>query len=134
MSDGPKPKVFEQNYDRAKKSTREENRVAEKLGGRRYKRSGGLAWSRHDKTTDGGDLANKDMHIEHKRVEPDTKSIGVKREWLTKVTEGANRRVKIPGLVISFEQPRGHEQDWLMIPLDVALRLLQVTMGEDDDA
>lgn len=126
--------MFDQNHDRAKKSTREEDRVAEKLGGRRLPRSGGLAWSRHDKTTDGGDLANRDLHVEHKRAEPDTKSIGIQRHWLAKVTEGAKRRVKVPGMVLSFEAPRGHEQDWLVLPLDTALRLMQITLGEDDDA
>lgn len=127
----PGPRVFEQNYDRAKKSTREEERIAKKLGGRRLPRSGGLEWSRHDSTTDGGDLANRDLHIEHKRVEPQTKSVRVTRDWLAKVTEGAKRRAKIPGLVVSFEAAQGHEQDWLMLPLDVALRLLQVTLGND---
>jgi len=136
--DGPKPKVFEQNYDRMKKSLREEERVAGKRGGRRYKKSGGAAWSRHAKKgqrtgTDAGDLSNKDMHIEHKRVEPDTKSIGIKRDWLEKVTVGAKRRLKIPGLVVSFEKPQGHDQDWLMLPLDTALRLLQVTLGDEDE-
>jgi hypothetical protein len=131
--DGPRPKAFDHNYDRYKKSKREEDRVADKLDGNRLPRSGGLAWSAHDKTTDGGDLKGKHLLVEHKRVEPDVKSIGIKREWLAKVTKGAARRIgKTPALVVSFERPRGHVQDWLMLPLDVAKRLMDVQLEDDD--
>lgn len=90
-----------------------------------------MPWSKHDSTTAGGDLTSKDLHVEHKRVEPHVKSIGVKRAWLKKVTEGANRRMKVPAMVISYEQPHGHDQDWVMMPLDTAKRLM--ALAEDDD-
>jgi len=134
MSEGPRPKVFDANHDRYKKSKREEDRIAAKLGGQRLPRSGGLSWSAHDKTTDGGDLKGRHMLVEHKRVSEGVKSIGVKRDWLAKVTKGASRRTdKVPALVISFENPRGHAQDWLMIPLDIAKRLMDVQLEEGDD-
>jgi hypothetical protein len=123
--------VFDANYDRVKKSTREERKVAKRLGGRTHKRSGGLPWSRHDSTTAQGDVTTPDLHIEHKRAEPGTKSIGVTRAWLAKVTEGAKRRIKTPAMVLHFEKAQGHEEDWLMMPLDVAERLLAVLREED---
>lgn len=104
--------------------------MAERLGGRALKRSGGMAWSRYDPTTDCGDITAPDLHIEHKRAEPGTKSIGVQRVWLAKVTEGANRRLKIPTVVLHFEKAQNHAEDWMMLPLDVAERLLAVLREE----
>lgn len=95
------------------------------MRGKRLPRSGGLPWSKHDTTTDGGDVTTPQLHIEHKRIEPRTKSVGVKRDWLAKVTEGARRHMKTPAMVFHFEDARGHAEDWLMMPLDVAERLLK---------
>jgi hypothetical protein len=127
---GPQPKAFEPNYERAKRSTKHENRFAGRLGGRRLPRSGGLAWSRHDRSTDGGDITTTHLHIEHKRAEPQTKSIGIKRDWLQKVTEGANRQMKIPAMGLTFEDALGFEQDWVAVPLSVMERFLKAL---DDD-
>jgi hypothetical protein len=129
----PRPKAFDPNYQRSKRSTVEEQRIADKLGGRRLPRSGGLAWSSSDKTTDGGDLTTKHLHIEHKRVEPQVKSVGIKRDWLAKVTEGAARRGKVPAMVVTYEAAEGHATDWVMLPLDLAKRLMDVNMEETDD-
>lgn len=90
-----------------------------------------MPWSKSDSTTAGGDLTSKDLHVEHKRVEPQVKSIGIKRDWLKKVTEGANRRMKVPALVITYEQAQGHDQDWVMLPLDTARRLMALA-GDDE--
>ena len=130
---GPRPKTFDVNYQRAKRSTVEENRIADKLGGRRLPRSGGLPWSSSDSTTDGGDLTSKYLHVEHKRVEPQVKSIGIKRDWLEKVTEGAARRGKVPAMAVTFESASGHATDWLMLPLDLAKRLMDIQMEEEDE-
>jgi hypothetical protein len=62
-----------------------------------------------------------------------TKSVRVPREWLAKVSEGAHRRALTPGLVVTFEEPRGHAEDWLMLPLDVAKRLMDIQLAEDDE-
>lgn len=132
MSD-PRPKTFDVNYDKARKSKREEDKIAKRMGGRTHPRSGGLPWSRHDATTACGDVTTKDLHIEHKRAEPDTKSIGVTRAWLRKVTKGAKRRLKIPAMVLHFEDARGHGEDWALLPLEVAERLLAVLDAEDEE-
>lgn len=112
------------NHERFKRSLKEETRIAGTLGGRRLPRSGGLAWSKHDMTTDGGDLVTLDFLVEHKRVEPHVKSVSIRRDWLTKVTEGANRKMKEPAMVITFEKAQGHESDWMLLPLSLAERLL----------
>jgi hypothetical protein len=77
-------------------------------------------------------MTSETLHIEHKRVEPKTRSIRIPREWLSKVTEGARRRAKTPGLVITFEAAQGHEADWILLPLDVAKRLMDLQRMEDE--
>lgn len=109
---------------------KDEARIAKRLGGRVYKRSGGMSWSRHDVTTMRGDLSTPDLHIEHKRIEPTTKSISVKRMWLSKVTAGARRVMKIPAMVFHFEEAQGHDEDWILLPLDVVERLFTVLKDE----
>jgi hypothetical protein len=93
-------------------------------------RSGGLAWSAHDASTAGGDISTRFLHIEHKRAEPRTKSIGVRREWLQKVSAGAARHVKIPAMGLTFEDAHGFEADWVAVPLSYMERLLKAF---DDD-
>lgn len=94
------------------------------MGGRRLPRSGGLAWSKWDKKTAGGDLGTSDLLVEHKRVEPHVKSVSIKRDWLKKVTEGANRQGKYPTMALTFEDAKGHEKDWMVFPMSLAERLL----------
>lgn len=120
----PKPKVFDPNHDRYKKSNKTEKRFASRLGAKLQPRSGGLGWSPGDSTTAGGDFTSDDLHVEHKRAEPKTKSIGVKREWLRAVTEGARRRNRIPAMGLTFEDPEGHAEDWVALPLEFVERLL----------
>ena len=112
------------NRDRARRSMKHEDRIAGKFpGGRRYPRSGGQSWSKRDhKTTMGGDVGTPNLHIEHKRT--DKASMSLKLEWLEKVVEGAKRQMKDPALVITFEQPGRPPEDWIMVPLAVALRRL----------
>ena len=124
--EGPKPKVFEPNHDRFKKSQRAEKKLAKELGGRAHPRSGGMAWSGNDKTTAQGDLTTQTLHIEHKRVEPQTASKGLKREWLKEVTQGAKRRMKIPAMVFLFEEAEGFEEEWFLLPKEFVERLLKL--------
>ena len=125
----------EPNHERARRSRYQETRVADKLGGRRLPNSGAKFWSKRSKvfsgSTDDGDLATPEFHVEHKRT--DNKSMSIKRDWLDKVSEGANRVGKAPALVITFERPakpNSPPEDWLVIPLEVARRILGYT---DDD-
>jgi len=113
------------NYDRARRSRKHEDRVAEELGGRRLRRSGGSHWSSSDKTTEDGDVGTPDFHVEAKRT--DRKSIALKKEWFDKVKEGARKFGKDPAVVITFENPSKPSvppDDWICIPLVVFKRLL----------
>lgn len=67
-------------------------------------------------------MVAEDVLIEHKFAAPQTGSIGVQRAWLSKVTEGARRKSKVPAMVLTFEAPEGHEKDWVLIPLSLWLR------------
>lgn len=120
----PNPKTFDRNYQRSKRSTKEEHLFANRLGGERLPRSGGLAWSKDDPTTAGGDVKSEELLVEHKRVEPDTGSIRVKRGWLRKVSEAAQRGNRVPALGISFESPQGHDREWVMLPLSFVERII----------
>ena len=120
------------NYERSRRSKKHEERLADELGGRRMRRSGGAYWSESDKNTDDGDLGTPEFHIEAKRT--DKKSMGVKKEWLDKVRDGARKFGKDPALILTFEEPNKPSvppDDWICIPLDVLKRLLRLL--EDDD-
>lgn len=113
------------NHDRARRSNKQERRVASRLGGRRIRNSGGARWSRHDYSTDDGDVATPEFHVEQKSTQK--KSISVKREWLDKVREGARKFGKDPALVLTFDDPNKPAQppeDWICVPLEVAQRVL----------
>lgn len=69
--------------------------------------------------------------VEHKRCEPQVGSIGVKREWLQKVTAGAKFKTKYPAMVLTFENAQGHEQDWALLPMSLVKRLLGKLREED---
>lgn len=132
MSDEPrKPKLryLEPNYDRYKRSKKHENRLSKRLGGKRLPRSGGMAWSRWDKTTAQGDVSLPDFHLEHKRTE--CESMSVKHDWLRKVADGARRVGKDPALGVTFEERGKAPDDWIMMPLDVFERLLRAAKGND---
>lgn len=115
------------NHDKARRSRKQEERIAKKLGGYRLRVSGGAHWSKYDKTTEDGDIATPELHIEHKRT--DKKSLSIKREWLDKVKEGARKFSKTPALVITFEDPHkpyNNPEDWIVLPLEVVERLLKI--------
>lgn len=112
------------NSDRAKRSKKHEQRIATKLGGKRYKASGAERWSKWDKKTARGDISTPTLHVEHKRT--DRLSMSLKREWLDKVMAGARDQCKDPAMVLTFEDPDGkNPQDWVLIPMDVLLRLME---------
>lgn len=111
------------NHDRAKRSKKHEIRIASSMGGKRIAQSGAKRWSKWDKTTDQGDIRTPIFHLEHKRT--DNASMSLKKEWLEKVTDGAHRAGKDPGIVITFEDTTtGKVEDWVMVPMAVARRRL----------
>lgn len=120
----PRPKCLDDNYDRYKRSKGHEDRLAKELGGKRLPRSGGLAWSKGDPTTAGGDLATGSLHIEHKRTV--NESISVKKEWLHKVSDGARRVGKYPGLLLTFETKMSPPEDWICLPLDMVKKYIPI--------
>src|SRR5688572_23785435 len=120
---GPKPKWLDDNYGRVRKSKKQEQRIASKIGGKRIPRSGGLPWSNwlKNKTSDG-DISTKEFHVEHKSTEH--ASISIKKEWLNKVAAGARSSMKDPALVVTFEKGLDQPEDWVMIPISVFERLI----------
>lgn len=120
-------KWLEPNADRADRSNKNERRLAERLGGKRVPRSGGKLWSRRAAgstgtgMTQGGDVATVDFFIENKRTE--LKSMSIKREWLTQITEAAARVGKTPALIMTFEDGRRDPEDWVAVPIAVFERL-----------
>jgi hypothetical protein len=114
-------KWLEPNSDRAARSNRNERRLAERLGGKRVPRSGGKLWSSRaggstgTGMTQGGDVTTIDFFIENKRTE--LKSMSIKREWLTQITEAAARVGKKPALIMTFEDKRKDPEDWVAIPM-----------------
>lgn len=125
----PQIKHLDANYDKYKRSKKHEDRLGKRLGGKRIPRSGGMAWSKWDSSTAGGDISVPDFHIEHKRT--DCKSMSVQHEWLTKVSEGARKVGKDPALAVTFEKKGQFLDDWIMIPLDVFERLLKLSKSNE---
>jgi hypothetical protein len=119
------------NYERARRSNKMERKIATKLGGVRRPRSGGLRWSKYDSSTEDGDVTTPEFQIEHKRT--DKKSMSIKREYLDKVKAGAKKFGKDPAVVITFQEPTKpfvEDEDWIMVPLEVARRILGYTDDE----
>lgn len=124
----PVPQHLEPNYNKYKQSKKHEDRLGKRLGGKRLPRSGGLAWSKWDKTTAGGDISAPTLHLEHKRTVRE--SISIPRDWLKKVCEGARRVAKDPGVVITFEKKGQKPEDWVLIPLEILEALLKLADKE----
>jgi len=122
----PSPRWLDPDGGRAhrvRRSKGHEERIAKEVKGRRLPASGAVAVSKWCPQTARGDIGTPEFHIEHKYAQPHTKSIGVQRKWLSKVTSGAKTEGKVPAMVLTFERPQKHAEDWLMIPLSVAKSL-----------
>lgn len=96
-------------------------------------RSGGLAWSKSDKTTAGGDLATRALLIEHKHVHAKGQSIGLKREWFRKVSQSAKRYGKLPAVGLTLEGETECEADWVILPLSYVKRVMAELFEESED-
>jgi len=84
-----------------RESRAHENRIAALVAGRRLPASGALAWGTFAKgVTAGGDVSSPTFHIEHKFTR--NNKLVVQREWLQKVSYGADRVSKFPALVLTF--------------------------------
>lgn len=122
-----------------KKPKAHERKVAKALGGQRRGGSGSL----HQAKGDGirravGLMTNFPLLIENKRVEG-KKSIGVKAEWLAKISAEAHAEGAHPALAIQFDEQVMQslqrygiraETDWVALPLST-LKALFERLDED---
>jgi len=127
-------------------SNRAEEEAAKKLGGTRTAKSGARYYAggvhKHRLETEGKDGETPDFVFEHKRIDPETKSMRLDRKWLKQIAETARRAGKEPALVLRFDRNhvggvleeefvKGSQavpEEWLMLPIDVAARLLGVSV------
>ena len=128
---GPRLKYLDANYGQVKRSKKDEERIAEELGGERLARSGAHQWSKHDFKTARGDVITPRLLIEHK--ETARKSMSLKREWLEKVTEGALDVSRDPAVVITFMDGRKRE-DWMLVRLEDFKRYMRALEVVDDNS
>lgn len=138
-----RPKWMDPNYDRFKRSQKHEQRLATKFGGKRLPQSGAKRLSpksfraqtslseRPETITLNGDLSIGDFWVEHKRTETETMSI--KREWWTKVCDGARAAAQEPAVFLTFEHrasPSSKPTDLVLISLDTFERLRKAAKGD----
>ncbi len=91
-----------------KKSQKQEDRLAKKLGGRKQTGSGSKKFNQ-------GDVRMPEMLTEAKRT--DKKSISIKVEYLRKITEEALAYDCVPAVAIEFgDTPKLVDRDWVLIP------------------
>jgi len=110
-----------------KMSQQQEGRVAKRLDGRTQSGSG----TGKRRTTSKGALGGKlllggrkgdveteaaNLLVECKATK--NKSIGIKRDWLVKITREAANSMRSPALTIAFERvPDDVDQDWALVPV-----------------
>lgn len=104
-----------------KKSMKQEDRVADALGGYRQKASGALPGNR-------GDVKGVELLGECKRT--DKKSISITIQYLEKITHEAVAYDRIPAVAIEFgNTPKLVSKDWVMVPSDFMQELLEAYRG-----
>jgi hypothetical protein len=113
---------------------KQEKTVAAALGGRRQPGSGAFDEAKGDVRVERSDRFS--FLVECKRTSG-KKSLGVKLEWLMKITAEARVNDRYPALAIQFDRrvidsmPGTAEEDWVAIPLSVMKGMLE-DLGEDD--
>ena len=104
-----------------RKSMKQEDRVASRIGGYRQKASGALPGSR-------GDVKGVELLGECKRT--DKKSISITLAYLEKITMEAVSYDRIPAVAIEFgNTPKLVSKDWVMLPAEFVEELLEVYRG-----
>ena len=114
------PKIPDHLFDdrKKKKSVKQEDRLAKKLGGRRQKASGACPLNR-------GDVRLPELLAEAKRT--DKKSISIKIDYLEKITREAVQYDSVPAVAIEFTNtPPMVDRDWVMVPSSFLAELLEV--------
>jgi hypothetical protein len=107
--------------EQRRKSMKQEDRVAKRVGGYRQKASGALPGNR-------GDVKGVELLGECKRT--DKKSISITLAYLEKITHEAVAYDKIPAVAIEFgNTPKMVSRDWVMVPADFMQDLLEAYRG-----
>ena len=146
--ESPSPKWLKgTNHENAKIAKKHENRLADRLGGKRYAGSGNRPLSRKSyrkvikgekmrtdlvetESTDNGDLATPDFHFEHKFTRDE--SMSVKLEWINKLEVGAKLKHKEPGLIVTFQDQLGHvKKEYVAMPIETYERLMKAARKND---
>lgn len=112
------PKIPDHLFDdrKKKKSVKQEDRLAKRLGGRRQKASGACPHNR-------GDVRMPELLTEAKRT--DKKSISIKIAYLEKISLEAIQCDSVPAVAIAFlDTPPLVDRDWVMIPASFLAELL----------
>jgi hypothetical protein len=126
------PRYFFDDKKR-KKSIKQEDRVAKKIGGRRQVASGAFPGHR-------GDVRSDELLVECKRT--DKKSISVTIAYLKKISKEASAYGRTPAVSISFEgikpafegAPSLVDQDWVLIPARFLTEMLGADRDEDGES
>lgn len=107
----------------------QENRIAQKLGGKRVKGSGSSIYSKGDvrdvAALSGEGLEDTEFLVECKQTSK--ASISIKWDWLRKITREANGVLKQPMLTIEIKGGQGDplcDRDWVMVPARVWEKLI----------
>jgi len=108
--------------------------VAADLGGRKHRGSGSSPWLKGDVSADPLGLG-AEVLVECKATAG--ASIGVKAEWLIKVTREADEQAgRVPALALRFDRigelAQGTEADWIAVPLSEFRRLLRRAEADDE--
>lgn len=99
----------------------QENEAAAMVGGKRHRGSGSSMYLKSDASSDR-------YQIEAKQTEK--KSLGLKLEWLKKITQEAFGRGRVPMMCLRFQANNDPlvESDWVVIPKSEFVRLFE---GQD---
>lgn len=125
-SDGPRCRAFDPGYNKKGKSRKQEDRIADIVGGRVQPASGA---TKHDlwkgtRCSTKGDVCEADFLIEAKRT--DAQSISIAGEYLFKITSYASKSDKMPALAFEIGgYPLLQEKDWVAVPASVFKKLLK---------
>lgn len=131
---GVRPRRLNERAVRGRRTRKEEERVAARLGGRRVPGSGSrqsVVPSYAGSSSEGYDISTPDFAVEHKRT--GAKSISVRREWLKKISVRAKRSARHPAVVLTFETNNQQDVrvgDWVLLPLDVFTLLRELAAHE----
>jgi hypothetical protein len=114
----------DENY---KKFQKQEQRLADDLGGRKQKGSGSKRFNK-------GDVRMPELLTEAKRT--DKRSISIKLEYVRKITEEAQAYGLIPAVAVEWgftpddaieeKKFRSVERDWVLVPASFLKELLDV--------